>query len=246
MKWFGESWLGPICTRAEHAPAPIGERCARCDRPFNALDTGFLLPYYSDDDTPAYLALHRQCFINAVLRQKLPDEPVVEQMPGFHMGLDAPIVAYCAEECWRQGHRGDDHPTRTVWMLKAWNYAQLGYADLSEKHRVDNRRITLDDIITIGKLVEPHKNARGLRKVNVTVGGHRTPQHENVKTLIDELLAHQDFFSPLAFYREFNLVHPFVDGNGRTGKVLLNWRNRTLHQPIFPPHDFWGRSILNP
>lgn len=240
MKWFGENWLGPICTRAEHADAPLGERCARCDRPFNGLDTGFLLPYYSDDNQPAYLALHRQCFINAVLRQKLPDEPVVEKMPGFHMGLDAPVIAYCAEECWRQGHRGDSNFLRTLWMMRAWEYAAA---------RAITRlppNITLQDIITIGKLVEPQENARGLRKGAATVNGHPRPKPENVKPLLDDLLAHQAHFTSLQFYREFALIHPFADGTGPTGKILLNWRNRTLHQPIFPPHDFWGRSILNP
>lgn len=35
-------------------------------------------------------------------------------------------------------------------------------------------------------------------------------------------------------------------GNGRTGKILLNWLNGTLLNPIFPPADFWGRPIQNP
>jgi len=31
------------------------------------------------------------------------------------------------------------------------------------------------------------------------------------------------------------------------GKVLLNWKNGTLlNDPIFPPGDFWGTTILNP
>jgi fido (protein-threonine AMPylation protein) len=42
------------------------------------------------------------------------------------------------------------------------------------------------------------------------------------------------------------MVHPFRDGNGRTGKILLNWLNQSLNAPIFPPSDLFGSPIRNP
>ncbi len=44
---------------------------------------------------------------------------------------------------------------------------------------------------------------------------------------------------PDIVYREFELVHPFSDGNGRTGKVLLNYLADTLERPTMPS-DWFG------
>jgi hypothetical protein len=45
------------------------------------------------------------------------------------------------------------------------------------------------------------------------------------------------------FYFEYEEIHPFRDGNGRTGKILFNYLKGTLDNPQMPP-NFWG--ISNP
>lgn len=45
------------------------------------------------------------------------------------------------------------------------------------------------------------------------------------------------------FYFEYENIHPFVDGNGRTGKILYNYLLGTLENPVLPP-NFWGSSNL--
>lgn len=151
------------------------------------------------------------------------------------------VVEYCVEEVERQGHDTSqlNGIERIGWMLDAWSYA------LRESEHT--RPIALHDIERIGYLIERAKNAGGFRTCAVTVGGKLTPPWFHVEAQLKNLVRCQKDLDPLGFYRAFLEIHPFVDGNGRTAKVLLNWLNGTLLEtPMFPPKDFWGRTIRNP
>jgi hypothetical protein len=148
------------------------------------------------------------------------------------------VIGYCAEEVRRQGHNLEtlDGIERVGWMLNAWSYALVRCS----------RPFEFGDIIDIGKLVERYKNESGIRRLHVRVGPRLCPHPNEVSTLLDNLMGHASDMKPLEFYKAFEEIHPFVDGNGRTGKVLLNWMNGTLLAPIFPPNDLFGDWIENP
>lgn len=148
------------------------------------------------------------------------------------------IIEYCAEEVRRQGHDVTkvDGVERVGWMLEAW-----------ARMMVSNPRfIGYDTVTQLGELVERRKNRYGLRRCGVRVGTVVMLDWVLVPNLLSTLLQRQDSLSPFEFYREFIEIHPFEDGNGRVGKILLNWKNGTLDAPIFPPNDFWGTPIVNP
>ena len=73
----------------------------------------------------------------------------------------------------------------------------------------------------------------------VRVGTHIAPGPEQVEGLIESALTHyasdhMTFFTDkiARFHLEFENTHPFVDGNGRIGRVLINYQSQRLG---FPP-----------
>ena len=74
------------------------------------------------------------------------------------------------------------------------------------------------------------------RDILVRVGDYLAPDWQDVKKLMKRLIKEMHFFesrvnpvelAALAHYR-FEKIHPFVDGNGRIGRLLLNyilWKN---------------------
>lgn len=73
----------------------------------------------------------------------------------------------------------------------------------------------------------------------VRVGTHIAPPPEHVglmiETIMDEYSSdHENYFleKTARFHLEFERVHPFVDGNGRIGRVIINFQLQRLG---FPP-----------
>ncbi len=79
-----------------------------------------------------------------------------------------------------------------------------------------------------------------LREVNVRVGTHIAPPYYSVPRKLGALIKwynanrkkHHPVIVAAYFHAEFEGIHPFVDGNGRTGRLLMNFM---LKKAGFPP-----------
>lgn len=106
----------------------------------------------------------------------------------------------------------------------------LKYAYSFILKNVDNN-ITVDMIKKVAKFINKNiKDIDGFRKTQVFIKGANdvTPRSEQVPMLIGELIykkgknKKEDVFDYIArFHIDFEHIHPFEDGNGRTGRVLI-------------------------
>lgn len=113
---------------------------------------------------------------------------------------------------------GIDDPAEDEQSMMAWRW-------LRRQKKLTNAKVChLHKLVTLNQLTGGFKGYyRDLTETNVRVGNHFPPHYSQVPFLMGAWLEYMDDHSPLNNHIQFEKIHPFVDGNGRVGRMLLWW-----------------------
>lgn len=171
--------------------------------------------------------------------------------------MELSVVKYCSEEVERQ----QDGPIEVFHLVNAWSYAVFtsyrSFLNLEIIERVGvivkpdmnqggfrktqvwvGNRECPDAVKAMALLFRFEQLLAGVQDFDIEAEKEMINWAENIAKEIGadgELIKD----APDAAYLIFEYIHPFSDGNGRTGKIVYNWLKKTLEHPELPP-DFFG------
>ena len=125
---------------------------------------------------------------------------------------------------------GVNEPEEDERSLRAWKWFA-------------RRPVNLDNVLLLHKKImhkKLGKEAGHLRIWNVRVGDRVCPHYENVPKLINNWIRLHNNTEPFTAteesiklaHIEFEKIHPFIDGNGRTGRMIMN--NQRIKAGLLP------------
>ncbi|MBI2057186.1 Fic family protein [Candidatus Pacearchaeota archaeon] len=131
-------------------------------------------------------------------------------------------------------YKNKNEARETLNSISAFRYLKDFNFNLSSLKRIYNLLIK-DLIMETGE-----KYPRGFRKIELVVGNSKTLPYENIEKEIKKLFLDyrkkrkkiHPFILAFDFHLSYEIIHPFRDGNGRTGRLILN---KILMQNGYPP-----------
>ena len=94
--------------------------------------------------------------------------------------------------------------------------------------------------------LQPDAKLRDRYGLDVRVGNHFPPKGspeigKNLQTLLDEINAGR--LNPYSAHVRYETLHPFTDGNGRSGRAIWLWQMKSA--PLGFLHHFYYQSLQN-
>jgi hypothetical protein len=105
--------------------------------------------------------------------------------------------------------------------------------------------IGIPEVAKFVSLIQPGAVLRDRPGLNVRVGRHLPPPGgPDVAEALEALLGGMGFEDPFTFHLQYETLHPFMDGNGRSGRALwLCMMGGIERVPLGFLHTFYYQSL---
>ena len=108
------------------------------------------------------------------------------------------------------------------------------------EHLVKQDKMTSGVILKTHKILMLHHlvgmDKGYFRREPVWIGGNEAPKAVHISTMMrvwcEEANATRDHEKIKLDHIEYERIHPFIDGNGRTGRMFMNWQRARNGLPI--------------
>jgi len=137
----------------------------------------------------------------------------------------------------------ESNAIESVYDEDSLNQAKYAWTHLSIE-----KEISIGVILKVHKILMLHQplrpNERGyFREVPVWVGNREGIEKDKIRSAMEKWCERANLMVKHPGSRieedinnhhiEYEKIHPFVDGNGRTGRMFLNWQRQQVGLPIF-------------
>lgn len=128
----------------------------------------------------------------------------------------------------------------------------LKQAQYAWEYLISQPQLTVGAILKTHKILMLHQNLQPnekgyFRTVGVTIGGRHGMEWEIIREVIEQWVdianEHVESYPPAEREEKirndhilYETIHPFVDGNGRTGRMFMNWQRVNAGLPLLIIH----------
>lgn len=100
----------------------------------------------------------------------------------------------------------------------------------------------IEELVKFVKVYQPNARLRDKKHLDVRIGSHVPPPGgPGIVTSLDEILDNMHHDGAYITHKTYETLHPFTDGNGRSGRMLWMWMMRQA--PLGFLHTWYYQSL---